>query len=116
MKKYKNWIIVVLVLIIIFLLFLLFYQGNKSIVGRWKSTNERNEYYYIFKKDKTCSYEMKVARLDCTYEINDNQISILYNGNNKAKTFEFRFDGKYLIIKDENNNDNKFIKQKVEKK
>ena len=51
MKKYKNWIIVVLVLIIIFLLFLLFYQGNKSIVGRWKSTNERNEYYYIFNED-----------------------------------------------------------------
>lgn len=116
MKKYKIVILVILVLIIILSLFLVFNHSKKTIVGKWKSTDERNEYYYIFNEDKTCSYEMKVARLDCTYEVDENQISILYKGNDKANTFKYRFDGNFLIINDENNNDNKFIRQKVEKK
>ena len=115
MKKYKIVILVILLFIMILLLFLVFGQGEKTIIGKWKSTNEKNEYYYIFNEDKTCSYEMKVARLDCTYEIDDNQITISYKGGDKTNTFKYRFDGKYLIINDENDNDNKFIRQKVEK-
>ncbi len=85
---------------------------KKSIVGKWKSIDKENEYYYIFNADKTCSYEMTVARLDCTYEENEQKLTILYNGNEKPNTFEYRFEGKKLIIKDENGNDNKFIKEK----
>lgn len=56
---------------------------GKSIVGKWKAEDAKNEYYYIFNKDKTCSYEMIGARLE----------------------------GKTLIIKDNTGKDNKFIKK-----
>ena len=94
------------------LLSLLLVTGcGKSIVGKWKSADKNNEYYYIFNKDKTCAYEMTVARLDCTYEANDGELKILFNGNEKAKTYEYRFEKDNLIIKDSNGKDNKFTKE-----
>ena len=64
------------------LLILLLTTGcGKSIVGKWKSVDTNNEYYYIFNKDKTCSYEMTVARLDCTYEEVEGTLKILFNHN-----------------------------------
>ena len=100
-------------IISILLLLLLLTSGcKKSIVGKWKSIDTKNEYYYIFNKNKTCSYEMIVARLDCTYEINDNRISIIYKGNTKINTFKYQIEGNTLIIKDENGKDNKFVKVK----
>ena len=106
MKKHNLLILTIL------LLFLTTGCGKKSIIGKWKSYDTKDEYYYIFNKDNTCSYEMTVARLDCTYEINEDQLTILYNGNEKANNFKYRFDGEILIIKDENNNYSEFIKQK----
>ena len=84
---------------------------GKSVVGKWKAVDTNNEYYYIFNKDKTCSYEMTVARLDCTYEENDGELKILFNGSDKQNTYEYRFDKDYLIIKDNTGKDNKFIKE-----
>ena len=105
MKKYILGVILLLSLILI--------TGcKKSIVGKWKAIDSKTEYYYIFNKDKTCSYEMTVARLDCTYEENDNILTILYKGNEKPTTYEYRFDGSTLIIKDDNGKDNKFTKEK----
>ena len=104
MKKY------ILGLLIVLLLFLT--TGcKKSIVGKWKSIDKENEYYYIFNDDKTCSYEMTVARLDCTYEENDSKLTILYNGNDKPTNFEYRFEKNTLIITDKTGKDNKFIKE-----
>lgn len=94
----------------IFLLLFLLTGCKESIVGKWKAIDTKTDYYYIFNKDKTCSYEMTVARLDCTYEINNDTISILYKGSNMKKTFKYKFEGKTLIIKD-NNKDNKFVKK-----
>ncbi len=106
MKRYR------LVIILFLFLFLITGCGKKSIIGKWKSTNKKNNYYYIFNADKTCSYELDVARLDCTYEIDDEKITILYKGNDKATTFEYRFKGNSLIIIDDRNNYNEFIKEK----
>ena len=105
MKKYF------LGLILILLLFLT--TGcKKSIVGKWKSINNDNDFYYIFNDNKTCSYEMLVARLDCTYEIDYDKLNILYKGTNTAKTYNYYFEGNTLIIKDDTGKDNKFIKEK----
>ncbi len=84
---------------------------KKSLVGKWKSINAQNEYYYIFNEDNTCSYEMTVARLSCVYEEENGILTILYNGNDTAKNFEYRFEGNTLIIKDDNGKDNKFTRQ-----
>ena len=108
----KNIYIFVIVMILLFFLLLLTSGSKKSIVGKWKSIDTKNEYYYIFNKNKTCSYEMIVARLDCTYEIDDNKISVLYKGNTKTNTFKYQIEGNTLIIKDENGKDNKFVKIK----
>ena len=104
MKKYFLGILIVLLLI-------LTTGCKKSIVGKWKSIDKENEYYYIFNDDKTCSYEMTVARLDCTYEENDSKLTILYNGNDKPTNFEYRFEKNTLIITDKTGKDNKFIKE-----
>ena len=99
-------------IIVVFLVLFLTTGCEKSIVGKWKSTDTENQYYYIFNSDKTCSYEMDVARLDCTYEVDGEKLIILYKGNENTNTFEYRFDGKTLIIKDDTGKDNKFIKGK----
>ena len=103
MKKYY-------LIVVLFLVLFLTTGCEKSIVGKWKAIDVDNEYYYIFNKNKTCSYEMTFARLDCTYEVDGEKLIILYKGNEKANTFEYRFDGKTLIIKDDTGKDNKFTK------
>ena len=95
--------------VLIFILFFFSTGCKKRIVGKWKSIDTGNEYYYIFNQDKTCSYEMSVARLDCTYEIDDEKIYILYKGNDTTNTFKYRFEENKLIIQDENGIDNKFM-------
>ena len=105
MKKY-------LFSIILFLLLFLATGCKKSIVGKWKSIDTDNEYYYIFNSDKTCAYEMTVAKLNCTYEESDSQLNILFDGNEKTSTYEYRFEDKTLIIKDSSGKDNKFVREK----
>ncbi len=104
MKKYFLGITLILLLI-------LTTGCKKSIVGKWRAIETNNEYHYIFNKDKTCSYEMLVARLDCTYEDDGEKLTILYKGNKTPKTFYYHFDGSTLIIKDDAGRDNKFIKE-----
>ncbi len=84
---------------------------GKNIIGKWRAIDASNEYYYIFNKDKTCSYEMFAARLDCTYEANDGKLTIKFKGNEKPNKYQYRFDGKNLIIKDNTGKDNKFVKE-----
>ena len=98
--------------IILLILLLTTGCGKESIIGNWKSTGTKDEYFFNFNKDKTCSYEMKAARLDCTYEIDEKKITILYKGSSKPNTFKYKIEKNILIITDDNNKNNKFIKQK----
>ena len=52
-------------------------NNRKTIIGKWKNIDTEDVYYYIFNKDKTCSYEMGGARLGCTYEDSQNRIVVL---------------------------------------
>ncbi len=104
MKKYFLGITLILLLIIA--------TGcKKSIVGKWKAIDSNKNFYYIFNKDKTCSYEMTVARLGCTYEEDGEKLTILYKGNDKPTTFTYAFEGNTLIIKDSANKEYKFNKE-----
>ena len=112
-KKYLGILFILLILIIGLILTtgLISTSGDKkNIIGKWKAIDVKNEYYYIFNKDKTCSYEMIVARLDCTYEIKGKELIILYKGNKESNTYEYKFKGNTLIIKDNTGKDNKFSK------
>ena len=84
---------------------------GKSIVGKWRAVGANSEYHYLFNKDKTCSYEMLTARLDCTYEVNNGILIILFKGNEKPNKYEYRFEEDVLIIKDSSGKDNKFVKE-----
>lgn len=106
MKKYFIYGILFL------LIFLITGCGKPTIVGAWKSLDEKNEYYYIFNKDKTCSYKMSVASLDCTYEMNGEKLNILFKGNEKTITYQYHFEKGILIIKDSTGKENKFIKKR----
>ena len=110
MKKYVVGIILFILLLSVSIIITI--VNKKSIVGIWKSVGKNKDYYYIFNKNKTCSYEMIVARLDCTYEIDDNKISVLYKGNTKTNTFKYQIEGNTLVIKGENGKENKFVKVK----
>lgn len=111
MKKYCLGIMLLLILI-------LTTGCKKSIVGKWKSIDAKSEYYYLFNEDNTCSYEMKVARLDCTYEEDDERLIILFNGNDKARIYKYRFERSnpfqknILVIIDDTGKDNRFILEK----
>ncbi len=85
---------------------------GKNIIGKWRAIDASNEYYYIFNKDKTCSYKMSVASLDCTYEMNGEKLNILFKGNEKTITYQYHFEKGILIIKDSTGKENKFIKKR----
>lgn len=108
----KRFLIIIPIMLLLLLLFILLLNtgSKKSIVGKWKSVDKENEYFFYFNDDKTCSYEMKVARLGCTYEDDGKKITILYKGTDQSRTYEYHFEEEYLIISDDSNN-NKFIKQ-----
>ena len=109
----KKKLLIALLLALLILIILLITLGNKkSIIGKWKSIDTENDYYYIFNEDNTCSYEMKVARLDCTYEDDGKKITIIYDGSTKNNIFEYEFKNSTLIIKDVTNKEYKFIKEK----
>ena len=88
---------------------------KKSVVGKWKSVDKENEYYLLFNEDKSCSYEMAVARLECTYEEDGTNLMILYDGTVDPITYKYRFEKEHLIIVDDTGKDNIFVKDKSKK-
>ena len=81
-------------------------KGN-TIVGKWA----HGSFIYTFNKDKTCSYSGGSTNMECTYEIDGDNISILYKGNTIPFKTTFKIDGKKLIIKDSFGTDVEYIKK-----
>lgn len=104
----KVCLLITLVLVMIASLFSLAGCGkdsNKkdenSIVGSW----EHSGYVYNFNADKTGSYEVFGNKMNFTYEDDGSKVSITYKGNTIPGTYEYKIDGKKLIIKDSFGND-----------
>ena len=86
-------------------------KGNKSknpIVGKWAYSSN---FVYTFNEDKTCEYNAAGTIMKCTYEIDGDNISILYEGNTIASSYEYKIKGKKLIIKDSLGNDVTYIRK-----
>lgn len=90
---------------LIMLLVLITGCGSKKLVGRWKTVFNDVNYYYIFNEDKTCAYEMVGVKMECTYEEEEDKVTILYKGNTKPSSYEYKRDGNKLIIKDNHGKD-----------
>lgn len=74
---------------------------KKGLVGTWEYTRgSGSSYAYTFKDDKTGAYSVYGTEMPFTYEDNGTTVTILYNGNTAASTFEYKIEGDKLIIKD----------------
>lgn len=66
------------------------------IIGSWA----QGSWVYTFNEDKTCSYEYSGSKMECTYEIDGENLSILYKGNTTPFKTTFKIENNKLTIKD----------------
>ena len=79
--------------------------GKKDpIVGTWAYSSS---FEFVFKEDKTCSY----AGRTCTYTVDGDKLSILYDGDTVPFETTFKIEGDKLTIKDSLNNDVVYTKK-----
>ena len=108
----KSIIIISSILILVLSLVVLTGCENKSskpIVGSWEYTT--GGYVYTFKDDGTGSYAYGTANREFTYEDDGTKVKITYNGDTTGSTYEYKIEGKKLIIKDNLGNDVEYNKK-----
>ncbi len=80
---------------------------NAGLVGKWAYGN----YVYTFNEDKTCSYDASGTKMECTYEVDGDKLSILYKGNTAPFETTYKIDGNTLTIKDSFGSDVKYTRK-----
>ena len=70
--------------------------NTNSIVGKWSL----GSFTYTFNEDKTCSYEFAGTTMKCTYEIEEDKLSILYEDSDVPFETTYSIDGNKLNVKD----------------
>ena len=78
-------------------------KKSEGIVGSWKY--EGADYTYTFNEDKTGEYNAAGNKMEFTYELDGNKISILYTGNTAPFETEYEIKGDELNVKDSFGND-----------
>ena len=96
---------IVLALILFVSLLLLVGCGKKGLVGSWKSEAYQGAYVYTFNEDGTGYYDAAGNKMEFTYKVDGEKISILYTGNTDPFETTFTVDGDTLNVKDSFNND-----------
>ena len=82
-------------------------SDSNSIVGSWA----HDSYVYTFNDNNTGNYEAGGTKMEFTYKDDGKKVSILYTGNTDASDYEYKIEGKKLIIKDSLGNDVEYIKK-----
>jgi len=82
---------------------------KNPIVGKWAYSSS---FVYTFNEDKTCEYNVSGTIMKCTYEIEDNKLSILYNGDTIPFDTTYSIKDDKLTIKDSMGTDVVYKKQK----
>ena len=73
---------------------------KEGLVGTW-AYGSGSTFQYVFNEDKTCSY----AGRNCTYTVDGDKLSILYEGDTVAFETTFKIEDDKLTIKDSLDND-----------
>ena len=107
MKKTLALIIALFVLGGVFMVTGCEKKDSNSIVGSW----DHSGFVYTFNKDKTGSYDALGNKMNFTYEDDGKKVSILYTGNTAASSYEYKIEGKKLIIKDSFGNDVEYTRK-----
>lgn len=71
-------------------------KKEPTIIGKWANSG----FVYTFNEDKTCSYDVYGTIMKCTYEIDGDKISILYDGSTASFDTTYSIDGDKLNIID----------------
>ena len=71
-------------------------EKKNTIVGKWA----HGSFVYTFNEDKTCSYDAAGTLMKCTYEVEGEKLSILYDGNTSPFETTYSIDGNKLNVKD----------------
>ena len=82
-------------------------KDANNIVGSW----DHSGFVYTFNKDNTGSYDALGNKMNFTYEDDGEKVSILYTGNTLASSYEYKIEGKKLIIKDSFGNDVEYTRK-----
>lgn len=69
---------------------------SNTIVGKWG----HGSFVYTFNKDKTCSYDAAGTVMKCTYKVDGDKLSILYDGDTVSFDTTYSIDGNKLNVKD----------------
>ena len=101
----KKTLVVALLLVGVFALFGC--TKKDGIVGKWA----HDSFVYTFNSDKTCSYDAAGTKMECTYTIDGDKLSILYKGNTVSFDTTYKIEGNKLIIKDSLDKDVEYIKK-----
>ena len=82
-------------------------EKKDPIIGDWG----HGSYVYTFNEDKTCNYSAGGTDMKCTYTIEDDKLSILFDGNTAPFETTFKIENDTLIIKDSFDNDVEYTKK-----
>ena len=75
--------------------------GKKNtIVGSWKSKDYGDTYVYTFNEDGTGNYLVAGSKMEFTYKIDGNKISITYNDSQSTFDSEYSIENNELDIID----------------
>ena len=85
---------IVLVLIIMIVTTFIVGCGKTSIIGTWRSNN----YAYTFNTDKTGEYISPEGIIEFTYNDEDDELLIYFDGSIDSVAFQYRIKGKKLIM------------------
>ena len=80
-------------------------KNDNSIIGSWKNDELGYDFIYTFNEDGTGEYDAAGTIMEFTYEIDGNNISILYKGNTVSFDTTFKIKGDELNVVDSLNND-----------
>ena len=84
-------------------------ESNKDpIVGVWAY----GSFKYTFNEDKTCSYDASGTLMKCTYKIDGDKLSILYEGDTEPFETTYSIKGDKLNIQDSFGDDTIYTKVK----
>lgn len=86
-------------------------DGDKGLVGSWTYKSGSSDIVYKFNKDNTGSYKYYTNERTFKYEDNGTSVKITYDGDTTGSTYEYKIEGKKLIIKDSFGKDVTYEKQ-----
>ena len=84
-------------------------QDANALIGSWEYEN--GNYTYTFNEDGTGTYELYSGTMEFTYEVNGDEVSILYTDSTSPLTLTFSVDGDTLNMIDSFGEDTIYIRK-----